>query len=113
MTALVTKQKESNPLVQSNVSAIENLNVVDAIDRILDKGIVINGEITVLLVGTEVLSLRVNLVIASIETAKRYGIELPWEKWQRERELKESLDTNKKDKVIPLNKKKKIGKHFE
>ena len=112
MTTLVTKQKESDPLVQSNVSAIENLNVVDAIDRILDKGIVINGEITVLLVGTEVLSLRVNLVIASIETAKRYGIELPWEKWQREREI-ESLDKHKKDKAMPLNKKKKIGKHIE
>jgi len=112
MTTLVTKQKELD-LLPSNVSAIENLNIVDAIDRILDKGIVINGEITVLLVGTEVLSLRVNLVIASIETAKRYGIELPWEKWQRERELKESLDKNKKNKSMPLNKKKKIGKPIE
>jgi hypothetical protein len=28
--------------------------------------------------------LKINLVIASLETAKRYGIKLPWEKWEKE-----------------------------
>jgi hypothetical protein len=28
----------------------------------------------------ELLSLKINLVIASLETAKRYGLRLPWEK---------------------------------
>lgn len=60
------------------------LSLLDIVDRILDKGLVINGEISLTLAGTDVLSLRINLVLASIETARRYGLELPWEKWKRE-----------------------------
>jgi hypothetical protein len=40
---------------------------------------VINGDITVTVGSVELLSLKVNLVIASLETAKRYGLRLPWE----------------------------------
>jgi Gas vesicle protein K/Gas vesicle protein len=57
-----------------------NLSLVDLLDRILDKGIVINGDITVTVGNVELLSLKINLVIASLETAKRYGLKLPWEK---------------------------------
>ena len=39
----------------------------------------INGDITVTVGSVELLSLKVNLVIASLETAKRYGLRLPWE----------------------------------
>jgi len=62
----------------------KQLTIIDLIDRILDKGVVINGDITVSVVGVDLLSLKINLVIASLETAKRYGIKLPWEKWERE-----------------------------
>jgi hypothetical protein len=56
-----------------------DLSLVDLLDRILDKGIVINGDITVTVGSVELLSIKINLVIASIETAKRYGLPLPWE----------------------------------
>jgi hypothetical protein len=59
----------------------QQLTIVDLVDRILDKGIVITGDITISIVGVDLLSLKINLVIASLETAKRYGIKLPWEKW--------------------------------
>ncbi|OLD33377.1 MAG: hypothetical protein AUI61_01055 [Thaumarchaeota archaeon 13_1_40CM_2_39_13_2] len=62
----------------------KQLTIIDLIDRILDKGVVINGDITISIVGVDLLSLKINLVIASLETAKRYGIKLPWEKWERE-----------------------------
>jgi len=68
-------------------------NIIEFLDRLLDKGIVINGDITVLVAGVELLSFRINLVIASIETAKRYGIELPWEKWQRN----QAIENNNKN----------------
>ena len=58
-----------------------DLTLLDLVDRILDKGMVINGDITIAIAGADLLSLKINLVIASLETAKRYGIELPWEKW--------------------------------
>jgi gas vesicle structural protein len=56
-----------------------DLSLVDLLDRILDKGVVINGDITVTVGSVELLSLKINIVIASIETAKRYGMPLPWE----------------------------------
>ncbi|HEV2390237.1 MAG TPA: gas vesicle protein [Nitrososphaerales archaeon] len=56
-----------------------DLSLIDLLDRILDKGVVINGDITVTIGRVELLSLKINLVIASLETAKRYGIRLPWE----------------------------------
>lgn len=59
----------------------QQLTIIDLVDRILDKGIVITGDITISIVGVDLLSLKINLVIASLETAKRYGIKLPWEKW--------------------------------
>lgn len=59
------------------------LTLIDLIDRILDKGVVINGDISISVVGVDLLSLKINLVIASLETAKRYGLKLPWEKWER------------------------------
>lgn len=66
-----------------NTLAPKQLTIIDLIDRILDKGIVINGDITVSIVGVDLLSLKINLVIASVETAKRYGMKLPWEKWDK------------------------------
>ena len=63
--------------------APKQLTIIDLIDRILDKGVVINGDITVSIVGVDLLSLKINLVIASVETAKRYGMKLPWEKWDK------------------------------
>jgi hypothetical protein len=68
------------------------LTLFDLLDRILDKGVVINGDITVSFAGVDLVSLKINLVIASLETAKRYGIELPWEKWAREKAELERKD---------------------
>ncbi len=72
------------------------MSLFDLLDRILDKGVVINGDITVAFAGVDLLSLKVNLVIASLETAKRYGIELPWEKWAREKQELEKKEREKK-----------------
>jgi len=72
------------------------LSLFDLLDRILDKGVVINGDITLSFAGVDLLSLKVNLVIASLETAKRYGIELPWEKWAREKAELEKKEKEKK-----------------
>jgi hypothetical protein len=86
--------------------ASRQLTLLDILDRILDKGVVINGDITLSFASIDLLSLKINLVIASLETAKRYGIELPWEKWEREKkEIRErserkelpSGDINAKD----------------
>src|SRR5690349_17315602 len=76
------------------------LTLVDLLERILDKGVVINGDITLSFAGVDLLSLKVNLVIASLETAKRYGIELPWEKWAREKAELEKKEKEKEKKKM-------------
>jgi len=83
------------------------LSLFDLLDRILDKGVVISGDITVAFAGVDLLSLKVNLVIASLETAKRYGIELPWEKWARE---KAELEKKEKEKKLGGGGKKELGR---
>lgn len=51
--------------------------LADVIDRILDKGLVINADITVSLVGVELLGIKIRATLASFETAARYGLEFP------------------------------------
>ncbi|MCK4736827.1 MAG: gas vesicle protein [Methanophagales archaeon] len=48
-----------------------------AIDRILDKGLVINADITVSVAGVELLGVKVRAALASFETAAQYGLEFP------------------------------------
>jgi len=49
----------------------------DVIDRILDKGLVINADIKVAVSGVELLDLKIRAALASFETAARYGLEFP------------------------------------
>ncbi len=51
--------------------------ILDVIDRVLDKGLVINADISVSLAGTELLGIRIKAAIASFETAAKYGLEFP------------------------------------
>lgn len=51
--------------------------LADVIDRILDKGLVINADITVSVVGVELLGIKIRAALASFETAAQYGLEFP------------------------------------
>ncbi len=51
--------------------------LVDIIDRILDKGLIINADITVSVVGVELLGIKLRAAVASFETAAKYGLEFP------------------------------------
>ncbi len=54
-----------------------NGTLADLIDRILDKGLVINADITVAVSGVELLGIKVRAALASFETAAKYGLEFP------------------------------------
>lgn len=49
----------------------------DVIDRILDKGLVINADIGVAVAGVELLNIRIRAALASFETAAKFGLEFP------------------------------------
>ena len=51
--------------------------LADVIDRILDKGLVINADIMVSVAGVELLGIKIRAALASFETAARYGLEFP------------------------------------
>ncbi len=49
-------------------------NLADILERVLDKGIVIAGDIQVNLLDIELLTIKLRLVIASLDTARQVGI---------------------------------------
>jgi hypothetical protein len=49
-------------------------NLGDILERVLDKGIVIAGDIRVNLLDIELLTIKLRLVIASLDTAREVGI---------------------------------------
>ncbi|MGN6337231.1 gas vesicle protein [Mycobacterium sp.] len=63
-------------------SSGQSTNLGDILERVLDKGLVIAGDIKVNLLDIELLTIKLRLVIASLETAKEVGIDWwthdPW-----------------------------------
>jgi hypothetical protein len=53
-------------------------SLADVLERVLDKGIVIAGDITVNLLEIELLTIKVRLLIASVDKAREIGIDW-WE----------------------------------
>ena len=49
-------------------------NLVDILDRILDKGLVIAGDIRVSLANVELLTVRIRLLICSVDKAEQIGM---------------------------------------
>lgn len=56
------------------VGATQTSNLAELLERVLDKGIVIAGDITVSLGDIEVLNIKVRLLVASIDKAQEIGI---------------------------------------
>jgi hypothetical protein len=55
-------------------------NLADLLERVLDKGVVIAGDITLCLGEIELLQIKIRLLIASVDKAKEMGID--W--WQHD-----------------------------
>jgi rRNA maturation protein Nop10 len=66
------------------------------IETLLDRGLVINADITVSVGGTELLGIRIRAALASFDTAARYGLDFPGgtnretKAWGEALELKET-----------------------
>ena len=68
------------------VSAIQTTNLADILERVLDKGIVIAGDVTISLAGVELLNIKIRLLVASVDKAQEMGIN--W--WQSDPALSSS-----------------------
>jgi Na+-translocating ferredoxin:NAD+ oxidoreductase RnfC subunit len=73
----------SNPIqpksAQSNsnrtiATSTQGSTLADILERVLDKGIVIAGDISISVATTELLHIRIRLLIASVDKAREMGI---------------------------------------
>jgi len=70
----------SSPYGGGQTGGRESANLGDILERVLDKGIVIAGDIQVNLLDIELLTIKLRLLIVSVETARELGID--W--WERD-----------------------------
>lgn len=49
-------------------------NLIDILDRVLDKGLVIAGDIRISLVNVELLTIRIRLLVCSVDKAEQIGL---------------------------------------
>jgi uncharacterized protein YlxW (UPF0749 family) len=68
-----TNQPKSYPS-KGITNSTQSSSLADILERVLDKGIVIAGDITVSVGSTELLSIRIRLLISSVDKAKEMGI---------------------------------------
>jgi hypothetical protein len=74
------------------VHAIEATNLAEILERILDKGLVIAGDIRIQLADIDLLNIKIRLLVASVDKAMQMGIN--W--WQQD----SYLSTKAKEKEI-------------
>ena len=66
-----TPQKTSKNITH----ATDSSTLADVLERILDKGLVIAGDIKIKLVDIELLTIQIRLLICSVDKAKEMGID--------------------------------------
>jgi hypothetical protein len=78
-------------------------SLLDVLDRVLDKGVVIAGDIKINLLDIELLTIKIRLLIASADKAKEMGID--W--WAHDPQLssnakhrRDKLDGDKENKAL-------------
>jgi hypothetical protein len=78
--------------------ALQATNLADILERVLDKGIVIAGDIKIQIADIDLLTIKIRLLVASVDKAMEMGIN--W--WQedtylstkaREKELMQNQET--------------------
>jgi hypothetical protein len=81
-----------------------NAGLVDVLDRVLDKGLVVAGDIKVSLAEVELLTIRIRLMICSIDKAEEIGLD--WWKYDRhlspgrEQVLQENLELREQVRLL-------------
>jgi hypothetical protein len=67
--------------IEPRRAAYQGTNLVDILDRILDKGLVVAGDVRISLANVELLTIRIRLLVCSIDKAEQIG--LNWWKYDR------------------------------
>jgi hypothetical protein len=60
---------------QNMQHSLQSATLADLLERVLDKGIVIAGDIRIKLVEVELLTIQLRLVVCSVEKARELGLD--------------------------------------
>jgi Gas vesicle protein len=77
----------------------ESTNLADILERVLDKGIVIAGDIQINLLDIELLTIKLRLLIASVDRAREMGIN--W--WETDPSLQAMEDGDDREELEKEN----------
>jgi type II secretory pathway component PulM len=69
-TATLSTKDSARAITTSTMGS----SLADVLERVLDKGIVIAGDISVSVANTELLNIRIRLLISSVDKAREIGI---------------------------------------
>jgi Gas vesicle protein len=67
------RQKE-NEAMDRVPTTTGTTNLVDILDRVLDKGLVIAGDVRISLANVELLTIRIRLLVCSVDKAEQIGM---------------------------------------
>ncbi|MGJ3246196.1 MAG: gas vesicle protein [Elainellaceae cyanobacterium] len=70
----IASQAPSSNANRTITTSTQGSTLADVLERVLDKGIVIAGDISVSVGSTELLSIRIRLLISSVDKAREIGI---------------------------------------
>jgi hypothetical protein len=75
MDELTRTDPESDPMLEGDEE--EPLVLSDLLNRVLDKGVVIGGEVTIAVAGVDLVRLDLRLLLVAVERLARRAIEPP------------------------------------
>lgn len=87
-------------MAEQQIMPNQSSTIVDVLEKVLDKGVVIAGDITVGIANVELLTIKIRLIVASVDKAKEIGLDWwesdPYLNSKAEENLKQSLEEENK-----------------
>jgi hypothetical protein len=74
-TPQIPQSRQFTPPTSPALSRPQPANLADILERVLDKGIIIAGDIRVNLLDIELLTIKIRLLIVSVDKAQEMGID--------------------------------------
>lgn len=79
----------------ATATALQSDSLADILERVLDKGLVIAGDISVAIADIELLKIKIRLVICSIDKARSIGLD--W--WERDGAFSSAAQRNLESRI--------------
>ena len=73
--------------MHSDLARPQTTGLVEVLDRVLDKGLFVGGDIKISLAEVELLTIRIRLIVCSLDKAREIGLD--W--WTHDRHLSPGL----------------------